>query len=168
MNDHLPRSHRPRDSPDRPRCRGGRNGARTRAAEHAGIADAPGPRVSAEDYLQLYDHVLDLPAADRDLLLGALAAAPAVARDGFAQDFGLLAPGTATGAAADAVAKQGWMCCFSGRYYLHSAGLLGPGERFVVAVLSIQPRAGGWAQARDELDAVASAVGGVLTGAPGG
>jgi hypothetical protein len=116
----------------------------------------------------LYDHVLDLSDPGRDLLVGALAAAPAVARDGFAQDFGLLAPGRVTGPAADAVAKQAWMCCVSGRYYLHSAGLLGPEERFVVAVLSIQPRAGGWAQAWDELDAVTSAAVGVLTGAFGG
>ena len=91
-----------------------------------------------------------------------------MARDGFAQDFGLPAPGPVTGAAVDVVAKQGWMCCFSGRYHLHSARLLGPEERFVVAVLSIQPRAGGWAQAREELDAVPSAAAGVLTGGFGG
>ncbi|GAA2889248.1 hypothetical protein GCM10010472_54610 [Pseudonocardia halophobica] len=121
-------------------------------------------RSSKEAVCGFYDHVLDLPAADRELLLGALAAAPA--RDGVAQDFGLLAPGPATGAAAGAVAEQGWMCCFSGRYHLHSAGLLGPEERFVVAVLGGRPRVGGRAQARDESDAVASAAD-VLTGAFG-
>lgn len=57
------------------------------------------------------------------------------------------------------------MCCLSGRYHLHSAGILGPEERFVLAVLSSRPRPGGWAQARDELDALASATAGVLTGA---
>ncbi|MEU7813223.1 hypothetical protein [Pseudonocardia sp. NPDC049154] len=105
-----------------------------------------------------------MPATDRELLLGALAEAPSVARDGFAQDFGLLAPGPVTGEAAEAVAKQGWMCWFSGCYHLHSAGLLGPEERFVVAVPSIQPRTGGWAQAREELDAVPSGAAVVLTG----
>ncbi|WP_433505325.1 hypothetical protein ACQP04_01690 [Pseudonocardia halophobica] len=39
--------------------------------------------------------------------------------------------------------------------------------RIVVAVLSSRPRVGGWAQGRDELDAVASAAAGVLTGAFG-
>jgi hypothetical protein len=110
--------------------------------------------VSAEDYLRLYDHVLAMPAADGDLILGMLAAAPPVARDGFAQDFGLLAPGPVRGA----VAKQGWMCCFGQRYYLHSAGLLGSDSRFVVSLLSVQPRAGGWTAARAGLDTVARAV----------
>jgi hypothetical protein len=97
-----------------------------------------------------------MPAPDRTLLLDALAATTPTARDGFDQDFGLLAPAIA--GRMRATAKQGWMCCFSGGYYLHSAGLLGPDERFVVALLSVQPRARGWGGARNELTSVASAL----------
>ncbi|MEK6437620.1 hypothetical protein [Pseudonocardia sp. T1-2H] len=114
-------------------------------------------RVSARDYLRIYDYILgEMPAPDRTLLLDALAATTPTARDGFDQDFGLLAPAIA--GRMRATAKQGWMCCFSGEYYLHSAGLLGPDERFVVALLSVQPRARGWGGARNELTSVASAL----------
>ena len=37
-----------------------------------------------------------------------------LARDGFDQAFGLLAPSVREGDGPGAVAKQGWMCCFSG------------------------------------------------------
>jgi hypothetical protein len=139
-------------------------GAASRVAARLGLTATRDPRdpsqwgemlVSAEDHLRLYDHVLAMPAADRDLIMGMLAAAPARARDGFAQDYGLLAPGLTRGGVA---AKQGWMCCFGQRYYLHSVGVLGPDSRFVVSLLSIQPRAGGWAAARGGLDTVARAV----------
>jgi hypothetical protein len=118
-------------------------------------------RVSAEDELALLRHVLAMPAEDREVILGALGSAPAVARDGFAQDFGLLAPGTPLG---DAAAKQGWMCCFGQRYYLHSVGVVGDGDRFLVALLSLQPRAAGWQAARTRLDEVAVAMGSALGG----
>ncbi|GAA4543378.1 serine hydrolase [Pseudonocardia xishanensis] len=118
-------------------------------------------RVSAEDGVRLYDHVLDLPAADRDLILGALRAAPPTARDGFAQDFGLLAASVGLQAGQVAV-KQGWMCCFERRYYLHSAGVVGAEARFVVALLSIQPRAGGWERARAGLTSIGEAVAATL------
>lgn len=120
--------------------------------------------VSAEDHLRLYDHVLAMPAPDRDLIMDALGSAPAVARDGFAQDFGLLAPGLADGAGPVA-AKQGWMCCFAQRYYLHSAGVVGVGSRFVVSLLSTRPRAAGWVDARAGLDRVARALAATLAGA---
>jgi hypothetical protein len=142
------------------------DGAASRVAARLGLAGTQDPRdpsqwgemlVSAEDHLLLYDHVLAMAEADRGLLLGMLGEAPALARDGFAQDYGLLAPGLTRGAVSVA-AKQGWMCCFGQRYYLHSTGVVGPDSRFVVTLLSTQPRAAGWADARAGLDAVARAV----------
>jgi hypothetical protein len=123
--------------------------------------------VPAGDYLRLYAHVLDgLPAADRDLVVGALAAAPATAADGFDQAFGLLDPVVDGPGAPGVDAKQGWMCCFSGRYYLHSAGVVGPDERFVVVVLTRIPRGPGWPAGRAEVTAVAAAAVRALTGPP--
>ena len=123
--------------------------------------------VPAGDLLRLYTHVLDgLPAADRDLVVGALAAAPPTAADGFDQAFGLLDPVVDGPGGPGATAKQGWMR-LSGLYYLHSAGVVGPDERFVVVVLTRIPQGPGWDAARDEVTAVASAAVRALTGPPG-
>ncbi|WP_181782608.1 serine hydrolase, partial [Pseudonocardia pini] len=133
--------------------------AAARVAARLGLAETLNPRdpsqwgemlVSADDQARIYEHVLAMPAEDRDLILGALSAAPPVARDGFDQDFGLLAPEIAA-LAGPVATKQAWMCCFSQRYYLHSAGVIGEDARFVVSLLSIQPRSGGWAAARGGL-----------------
>jgi hypothetical protein len=111
--------------------------------------------VTASDYATLWKYVLDeLPAADRELLLSDLAAAPSTAKDGFDQAFGLLSPDIRDGYRT--FAKQGWMCCFSGQYYLHSAGTVGPEKRFVVVMLSRQPRTRGWPEARTELTGIAT------------
>ena len=140
-------------------------GAAARVSERLGLAHTTAPRragqwgeveVSAVDYVLLWRHVLEeMPPADRDLLVGGMRVAPAVAGDGFDQAFGLLSPDL-RGDGSGAVAKQGWMCCFSGRYYLHSAGAVGPDRRFLVTLLSRTPRAGGWGGARAELTAIVS------------
>jgi hypothetical protein len=88
--------------------------------------------VSARDLVTLYDYVLtDMSPVDRDLVIGPLTAAADVAADGFHQDFGLLAPPRRPGVAA----KQGWMW-WGPTFYLHSAGTLGPDDRYVVAIAS--------------------------------
>lgn len=143
-------------------------GAAARVSAELGLSGTTAPAdpsqwgemsVPATDLLRIYSHVLDdLPAGDRDLVLGALAAAPATAADGFDQAFGLLDPVVDGPGAAGASAKQGWMCCFSGRYYLHSAGVVGPDERYVVVVLTRIPQAPGWDAARSEVTAVAAAA----------
>ncbi len=115
--------------------------------------------VSAADVVILYRHVLaGMPAADRHLIMSSIRAAPPVAADGFDQVFGLLG----TGDRATVVAKQGWMCCHNRRFTLHSAGLLGAERRYVVALLSTQPRGLGWEDARDNLTAAAGALRGIL------
>ena len=40
--------------------------------------------------------------------------------------------GRARARRARAVAKQGWMCCFSGKTYLHSSGAVGADDRYLV------------------------------------
>jgi hypothetical protein len=140
-------------------------GAAGRVAARLGLHATAGPddpsqwgeaEMSAADSVALWAHILDaMPAPDRDLLVSAMAAAPPRAADGFDQAFGLLAPEIR---AAGTAAKQGWMCCFSGTYYLHSAGVVGPDQRFVVALLTRQPRGPGWEAARQELDRIAAAA----------
>jgi len=113
----------------------------TGAAAAAGLQDSGPPSdpsqwgeamVSARDLVALYDDVLaGMQPADRDLVMDALTASPDVAADGCHQDFGLLAPPRPPGVAA----KQGWMW-WGPTFYLHSAGTLGPDDRYVVAIES--------------------------------
>ena len=138
------------------------NGAVARVAARLGLTETRPPQdpsqwgeavLSARDVVKLYDHVLSgMAPEDRELIVGALAAAPRIATDGFDQAFGLVA-----GAPAGA-SKQGWMCCVAGQITLHSAGVTGPGRRFVVALLSSQPRGVGYGGARATVTAVADAV----------
>jgi hypothetical protein len=148
-------------------------GAVDRVRQRLGLSGTTAPKragqwgeveVTAADYVRVWKHVLDeMPPDDRDLLVGDLAAAPPVARDGFDQAFGLLAPSVRESDGPSAVAKQGWMCCFSGRYYLHSAGAVGADRRFVVTLLTRMPRAEGWARARGELTGIAQEAVSALT-----
>ncbi|MFC5136934.1 serine hydrolase [Actinomycetospora rhizophila] len=116
-------------------------------------------RTSAQDVAALYSYVITrLAPADRDLVLQALAAAPATAADGFDQGFGLLDPSRRGTAAA----KQGWLCCFGSSIDLHSAGFPDADGRYVVVLLSNQPR--GYDAARTLLDDAASAARDALAG----
>ncbi|WP_232660852.1 hypothetical protein [Pseudonocardia sp. TRM90224] len=116
--------------------------------------------VPAVDMVRIWAHILDgMPVADREILLGAMRSAPPRARDGFDQAYGLLVPGAAD---QGSIAKQGWMCCISGTYYLNSAGALGSDSRFLVTLLTRQPRGPGWEAARQELDRIAIATGQAL------
>jgi hypothetical protein len=116
-------------------------------------------RTSAQDVATLYAYVTtQLAPADRDFVLQALAAAPATAADGFDQGFGLLDPSRRGTAAA----KQGWLCCFGSSVDLHSAGFPDADGRYVVVLLSNQPR--GYDAARTLLDDAASAARDALAG----
>lgn len=142
-------------------------GAAPRISARLGLTGVASPRdpsqwgemvVTASDLLHVWKHVLDeLPAADQELLIGAMAAAPARATDGFDQAFGLLAPGLPVEVGA---AKQGWMCCIRGQNQLHSVGVVGPDDRFVMAVLATTPTA---ATARQLVDRMVAAASGALS-----
>jgi Beta-lactamase enzyme family len=135
----------------------------TRVSKRLGLEATRAPRVvgqwgqvevTAADYVKLWHYVLDqMPAADRDLLVTDMRAAEPIAKDGFDQAFGLLSPAV-RGDGSGAVAKQGWMCCFSGQYYLHSAGAVGADKRFVMAFLTRQPRGNGVPAIRSELTGI--------------
>ncbi|GAA3437266.1 hypothetical protein [Kutzneria kofuensis] len=106
------------------------------------------------DVVATYRHVLEkAPAAWRDLILDALAAAPRHGSDGFDQYFGI--PGVLPRPWA---VKQGWS--ESPRdVVLHTSGLVGDGWRFVVVVLASFPVGTDWATAaaavNDEVTALA-------------
>jgi hypothetical protein len=140
-------------------------GAPARVSAKLGLEGTTAPRrfgqwgeveATPADYATLWKYVLDdMPDDDRALLISDMKAAPSTAKDGFDQAFGLLAPDI-RGDGSGAVAKQGWMCCFSGRYYLHTAGVVEPEERFVVVLLTRQPRTEGWPAARAEQTVIAT------------
>lgn len=133
-------------------------GAVSRVATRLGLSSAAPPptpsqwgdvALSPRDTARLLDHVLgSLPPQDREIVVGALAQPPAIAADGFDQSFGLLAPQLADEMRGDVLAKQGWMCCHSGRRHLHTAGAVGADQRYVVVVLSRVPRSSDWDSAR--------------------
>ena len=140
-------------------------GAPARVSAKLGLEGTTAPRrfgqwgeveVTPADYATLWKYVLDdMPDDDRALLISDMKAAPSTAKDGFDQAFGLLAP-EIRGDGSGAVAKQAWMCCFSGEYYLHTAGAVEPAERFVVVMLTRQPRTNGWPSARAEQTGIAT------------
>ena len=142
-------------------------GAAARVSQRAGLTNTRAPRdhsqwgemsTTAADLTQLWRYVLDdMPPEDAEFIIDAIAAAPPIARDGFDQRFGLLASEITGPGGPGAIAKQGWMCCFSGQYYLHSVGAVGPNHRFLVTVLARLPRSG-WAAARTELTTIARAA----------
>lgn len=139
-------------------------GAVERVAQQLGLAQTQPPAnpsrwgetlTSAHDTVVLYRHVLDTMAPeDRDLIMGSIATAPPIASDGFDQTFGLLAAGTSS----DTAAKQAWMCCQGGRIMLHSAGTVDQARRFIVVLLSTQPRDAGYDGATATLTAAADAA----------
>jgi hypothetical protein len=146
-------------------------GSVTRVSKRLGLEATRAPRVvgqwgqvevTAADYVKLWHYVMDtMPAADRDLLMTDMRAAQPIAKDGFDQAFGLLSPGV-RGDGSGAVAKQGWMCCFSGQYYLHSAGAVGADRRFVMTFLTRQPRSKGVPAIRAELTGIVTEAVGAL------
>jgi len=99
---------------------------------HAGI--------SAGDVLAIYRHILEqLGPADRELILSALRAAPRIAADGYDQYFGL--PDGLPG--LPSAVKQGWSSG-QGVVAVHSTGLVGAGDRFVVVLMTEHPSRVGW------------------------
>lgn len=91
--------------------------------------------ITAQDMVTVYRYIIDqLPGPSRDFLLGALAAAPQIAADGFDQYFGIPGGMPHTSWAV----KQGWGTSGS-RAVMNSTGLVGVGLRYVVVVLASAP-----------------------------
>lgn len=110
--------------------------------------------VSARDVVAVYQYAsISLRPADHDLVMGALANASDTGADGFDQAFGLLNPPRLTGVRA----KQGWMIDGT-RMMLHTTGILGAPDSYVVALLSDQPAAIGWDAGVANVDTVSTAL----------
>lgn len=133
----------------------------------AGLKDTQAPvppgewgltKVSPRDVVAVYEYALTkLNSKDRSTVLGDLAAAQNVGADGFDQAFGLLQSPRPGGVAA----KQGWMTD-GPSLYLHSTGVLGPGHRYVIAVLSKQAVGTGYPAGRANVSSATKRLTGAL------
>ncbi|CAN5354764.1 hypothetical protein BH24ACT9_BH24ACT9_05730 [soil metagenome] len=120
--------------------------------------------ITAHDVAELYDNLLagSLALPSRDYLFGLLRRIAPIAVDGFGQIFGL-----ATGdAVPNAAVKQGWMCCLDGVRNVHSTGVLGDEERYVVVVLTQYSPALPWEYGLTTTSEVARLVIGQLDNRP--
>ncbi|PWW56260.1 serine hydrolase [Actinokineospora spheciospongiae] len=138
----------------------------TRAARAMGLRDTRPPAIpgrwgdvllTARDVAGIYTHVLEaLPAADRALVVDALAAAPRSAADGFDQHFGI-----PDGLSAPWAVKQGWSDS-TRDIVVHSTGLVGAGWRYVVVLLTEHPLRTAWSTAAKSVTAGARTLDAVL------
>ena len=91
--------------------------------------------ITPQDMVTVYRYITDhLPAADQDLILGALTDPPKIAADGFDQHFGIPEGMPHFSWAV----KQGWGTSGS-QAVMNSTGLVGPEWRYVVVVLASAP-----------------------------
>ncbi|MBC6448123.1 serine hydrolase [Actinokineospora xionganensis] len=143
----------------------------TRTAKRLGLTDTRPPadpgrwgdtRLSARDVARIYTHVMnDLPAADKALVVDALATAPRVAADGFDQHFGIPA-----GVDADWAVKQGWGDNAKVDF-VHSTGLVGAKWRYVVVLLTEHPPTTRLSTAASSVTAGAEAIGRLVSESEG-
>lgn len=111
--------------------------------------------ITPQDMVTVYRYITEqLPSADRDLFLGALADAPKIAADGFNQYFGIPDGMPHTNWAI----KQGWGTSGS-QAVMGSTGLVGTDLRYVVVVLASAP-----ADSYSMVPAVVTAGAGALAG----
>ncbi|MCP2168735.1 serine hydrolase [Goodfellowiella coeruleoviolacea] len=139
----------------------------TRWAQRLQLADTRPPKspgrwgdtlVSARDVVLVYRYILEQASAStRQLILGALTRFTAAGSDGFSQEFGLAGLAGSTPVAV----KQGWACCLPDRV-LHTSGVAGADDRFIVVVLSSRAQSVGWPMARKQVNAMVSALRPVL------
>ncbi|MEV8609679.1 hypothetical protein AB0383_17410 [Amycolatopsis sp. NPDC051373] len=106
--------------------------------------------ITAGDITKIYHYLLTkAPALERTVILAALHGATEFGADGFRQYFGIpdaLGPG-------NFAVKQGWSCCRPTRM-LHTSGLVGDGDRFIVTVLTEQPQSVSYATASAQITSV--------------
>ena len=101
-------------------------------------------KISARDVTAVYNYVLQsMSPTSRNMIMDALGHAQDKGADGFDQAFGLIAPPRQSNVAA----KQGWMWINSD-FDLHTTGVLGSDDRYVVVILSKNPANAGSAAAR--------------------
>lgn len=130
----------------------------TRAAEIIGLTDTVAPvdagrwgdtQTTADDLVKVYQYILgQAPTFVRDVILKALSSTTEYAADGFDQHFGIP---DAAGKQPWAV-KQGWACCKPDRV-VHTTGLVGDQQRYIVVALSSHDASTTWDDVTGELTA---------------
>jgi hypothetical protein len=114
-------------------------------------------KVTPNDMVRVYMYILHrMPDADRSLIVDALAQAPEYAADEFDQYFGI-----PDGLTAQWAIKQGWGNN-DRTMVLHSTGLVGPGWRYVVILLTEHPLGSGWRTSANSVTAAARELEGKL------
>ncbi|KAA2252160.1 serine hydrolase [Solihabitans fulvus] len=109
---------------------------------------------TAEDVVAIYRYLLGTAShGTRDVIVKALSGAASSGADGFDQTFGIP---DAVGAIPWAI-KQGWACCSPDRV-LHSTGLLGKDERYILVVLTSRPQSLGWADSRAQVTRIVESL----------
>jgi len=107
---------------------------------------------SPRDVVAVYQFALtSLSAANQQLVMSALTSAQNTGADGFDQSFGLLRSPRMPGVAA----KQGWMVD-RGWEYLHSTGVVGSDDRYLIAVLTKRPASDGYPVGRADVTTATS------------
>jgi beta-lactamase family protein len=115
----------------------------SRVAAAVGLPDTEPPAnpgrwgdtlITADDMVKVYQHILELPTAKRELLLAPLREASRTAADGTDQYFGIP---TALAGEPWAI-KQGW-ADGRGGVDAHTTGLVGDEDRYIVVVLTHHP-----------------------------
>ncbi|OXM50799.1 hypothetical protein CFP71_26750 [Amycolatopsis thailandensis] len=92
-------------------------------------------RITAADIAKVYRYLLDqVSAGTRSTIMRALSGATENGSDGIRQYFGIP---DAAGELPWSI-KQGWACCRGSRI-LHSSGVVGKDDRYIVVVLTSQP-----------------------------
>jgi hypothetical protein len=95
---------------------------------------------TASDLVSYYQKLLDgtggLPPEQANVIISNLAQSTPTGSDGYPQRFGI-----PDGLYAEPVAvKQGWFCCWNGGNQLHvTTGIIGPDQRYVMAIGSLDP-----------------------------
>jgi hypothetical protein len=109
--------------------------------------------VTADDLVKVYNHLLnESPAADRETIVDAMAAATPAGSDGFKQHFGI-----PTGISQKWAVKQAWTNT-NREISAHSTGLVGEGWPYIVILLTEHPRTQGWPVATRSVTAAAQTV----------
>ncbi len=105
------------------------------------------------DVARIYQFVLsELGADHRELIVNALSSAPRRAADGFDQHFGIPRAFEHPWAI-----KQGWSST-PAAIAVHSTGLVGPGWRYLVVMLTEHPRSASWDAGADAVTAGLTAL----------
>ncbi|MEO6088864.1 MAG: serine hydrolase [Umezawaea sp.] len=108
-------------------------------------------QTTAADMAAVYLHLFESP--DGDTVISALDAMTDYGEDGFDQRFGI--PAAADGRRW--AVKQGWACCRNGRV-LHTTGLVGDDQQYVVVVLTAQPASTTSTAARAKVTEITAAL----------